>query len=506
MENSLGINLGFVFEISFNIGILTYFQHSQLKHSYGNVYITPLSQLSLAKIQKVIAQDYIDKSHKKIIGDWVKLFIQKGWTSGYNFIREYIDSATPNKSKIEIVYFQCNFHSHENSFGLIDRDEIECYKEILETHGFENVDISRYKERGEFLKADTLLVIRYSGKYGILVVDLSTFANSAIRSITDLNNIQSLHDSLRTELNYVRSKSNFCGLGIDTGNSGDKNNKLNEIYSKELSQYFSAFKTKDKEAAKVIQASSYAWSFYQFLLSYKKILPTDPIKFNCFGYSDRMVNGITIIKDKDDHQDSLSILKTCHLIYKQQTFQEIDDSRYRVLQAIKSNAAMNFQNGRKFVKEIVEAKRDTINYIQNTEIFEAGKDFFNTAGLIPESIKQSLQLTKTELRDAHAELIYRAILDKQRPLLFLTGNPGIGKTTAVVEQIIKQLNEGSLLIYISPRVQVNRDIIEKFRKNNSTELVSDDLICINTNRRILDYANGSYAVEYYSNKKREIIP
>jgi beta-galactosidase beta subunit len=499
MGDDLGINLGRVFEISFNIGILTYFQHSELKHTYGDVYLRPLHQLDLRQIRKTIAKNFIDKSHQEIIGDWVKLFIQKGWTSGYSFIREYIETTGwRTKSKIEIIYFQCDFHN-DNAFGLLDKDDTVCYQEILASQGFHNVDIFRYKDTGEFLKADTLLLTRYSGKYRILVIDLSTFTTSAIHSITDLNNIQILQESLQTELNYVRSKSSFCGLGIDTGNTSDRENKLNDIYSSELAQYFSAFKTKDKEAVKVIQACSYAWSFYNFLQASGKISSTDPVKFNCFGYSDRMINGITLTQEKDQSQASLAILKTCHEIYKTKGFKEISESRTCVLKVIKSNAARSFQNGMEFVKAIVEAKKDAISHIENTEIFHAGEHFFNTAGIVPESVQRSLQLTETEFRNAHAELIYRSLADSTIGFLFLTGNPGIGKTTAVVNQIIKQLNEGSLLIYISPRIQVNRDIIEKFRDKSGTKLVSDRLICLNTNSIIRDYANGGYAVEYHSN-------
>jgi hypothetical protein len=499
-DNDLGINLGRVFEISFNIGILTYFQYSKFQYSYGDIYLNPLSNLYLHKIQKAITKRYINKSHKEIIGDWVKLFIQKGWTSGYSFIREYIEATGWRiKSKIEILYFQCDFYG-ENSFKILDKDEIVCFKEILESQGFENVDIIRYKDTGEFLKADTLLLTRYREKYRILTVDLSTFTTSAIHSITDLNNIQTLQESLRTELNYVRSKSRFCGLGIDTGNSSDKENKLNEIYSKELVQYFSAFKTKDKEAVKVIQACSYAWSFYKFLLRVGKISSTNSVKFNCFGYSDRMINGVTITKEKDDEQDSLEILKTCYEIYKDKSSNDINESRSKVLQVIKSNAARNFQNGRKFVKDIIEAQKDTINHIQHTEVFEAGKDFYNTAGVVPQSLRQSLTLTSTKLRDAHAELIRRSLANSKIEFLFLTGNPGIGKTTAFAEQITEKVNEGSLLIYISPRIQVNKDIIEKFRNKTDGKLFHDNFICINTNKRIIDYANGRYAVEYHSNK------
>ena len=190
MADSLGINLGRVFEIGFNIGFLTYFQNSKFQHSYGDVYLKPLSQLHLHKIQQAIAKDFIDKSYKKIIADWVKLFLQKGWTSGINFVREYREATGWRAdSKIQILYFQCDFYN-ENAFGTLDRDNNVCYKEILETQGFANVDINGYKNTGEFLKADTLLLIRYFGKYRILVIDLSTF-RGCLKSVERSNSMLS---------------------------------------------------------------------------------------------------------------------------------------------------------------------------------------------------------------------------------------------------------------------------------------------------------------------------
>ena len=121
MADSLGINLGRVFEIGFNIGFLTYFQNSKFQHSYGDVYLKPLSQLHLHKIQQAIAKDFIDSSYKKIIADWVKLFLQKGWTSGINFVREYREATGWRfDNKIQILYFQCDFYN-ENAFSTLDQ-------------------------------------------------------------------------------------------------------------------------------------------------------------------------------------------------------------------------------------------------------------------------------------------------------------------------------------------------------------------------------------------------
>lgn len=145
-------------------------------------------------------------------------------------------------------------------------------------------------------------------------------------------------------------------------------------------------------------------------------------------------------------------MKTCHHIYKEKTSKEIDEVCSNVLKVIKSNAARSFQNGTDFVQRIVEAKRDTITPISHFELFESQKDFFNPADYIPESVRGTLNLgqEEIELRNAHANSIRRVLTDRNTLFPFFTGNPGIGKTTAVGEQIIQQIDEGSLLFYITP--------------------------------------------------------
>lgn len=503
MNHKLGIELGRVFEIGFNVGILTYFEQKPFKRSYGEIYQTPLSQLYLYQMSQKLANEnhYLDQADRNTISTWVKLFLQKGWTAGVSFIREYIEATGWKYSKeIEIQYFQCNFYN-DNCFNLLEKSEQDTYREILDSQGFQKVDISRYKQTGEFLKADTLLLTRCFNQSRILVVDLSTFTTSAIYAIQNIKNIDTLKDLLKQELYYIRSKSQFCGLEIDTGGSQHQN-----IYSEKLERYFSAFATKDKEAVKVIQACSYAWSFYQFLLENNYLKATDSIKFNCFGYSDRLINGISLTQDSTQVETGLTILKTCHQIYQNKVSFDIKENRKSVLNVIKSNAAKSFKNGSKFVNQILQAKPNAITPIHHQEVLTvAESDFFNTADHISEELQRSLHLTQPNLslRNAHAELIQQSLSDPTTPYLFLTGNPGIGKTTAVANYILNHLEQGTLLFYVSPRIQVNRDIVEKFREDETNQLTSDQIICLNTNSLILNQPNQEHTVEYYYNRLPE---
>ncbi len=503
MTHKLGIELGRVFEIGFNLGILTYFEQKPFKRSYGEVYQTPLSQLYLYQISQKLANEnhYLDQADRNTISTWVKLFLQKGWTSGVSFIREYIE-ATGWKyaQEIEILYFQCDFYN-DNCFNLLEKSEQDAYRDILESQGFKNVDISRYKQTGEFLKADTLLLTRCFNQYRILVVDLSTFTTSAIYAIQNIKNIDTLKNLLKQELSYIRSKSQFCGLEIDTGKAQQQT-----IYSQKLERYFSAFATKDKEAVKVIQACSYAWSFYQFLLENSYLKVSDSVKFNCFGYSDRLINGISLTQDSTPGETELTILKTCYQIYQNKVSSDIKDKRKSVLNVIKINASKSFKNGSDLVNQILQAKPNETTPIHHQEVLTVtDSDFFNTADPISEELQRSLNLTQRNLslRNAHAELIQQSLNDPTVPYLFLTGNPGIGKTTAVANYILNHLEQGTLLFYVSPRIQVNRDIVEKFKDAETDQLISDQMIGLNTNSIILNQQNKDYTVEYYYNRLSE---
>ncbi len=65
-------------------------------------------------------------------------------------------------------------------------------------------------------------------------------------------------------------------------------------------------------------------------------------------------------------------------------------------------------------------------------------------------------------------------------------------------QVKKSADEGFLLFYVSPRLSVNEDTINKF-KDKSGHLFADDLYCIYTSRAIIFGNNDQPTVRYYSN-------
>ena len=104
------------------------------------------------------------------------------------------------------------------------------------------------------------------------------------------------------------------------------------------------------------------------------------------------------------------------------------------------------------------------------------------------------------LRQAHAELIKKSLVS-QETYIFLTGNPGIGKTTAIANFLKAHIDDGFLFFYVSPRKQVNLDIIDKF-KDEETLLCDRRLLAINSHANLIADNFGHYTVQYLCNERQ----
>lgn len=93
-DSKLGIDLGRLFEVGFNIGMLNYIEHHQIKHNFGDLYRQDLQQLNLPQMVRKLAkqEQVISQNNRKIIEKWCLFFLQKSFLSGVNFLREYFHS------------------------------------------------------------------------------------------------------------------------------------------------------------------------------------------------------------------------------------------------------------------------------------------------------------------------------------------------------------------------------------------------------------------------------
>lgn len=570
-QNELGNKLGRIFEVGFNLGILTYMQQKNYTNDFGSLYQQDLAKLNLNKLtnQIIVEERISDPTGIQLVKKWVTFFLQKGWLSGLNFFHEYTDFAAKASSgsgsraarlgAAPIVrYYQCSF-SDDNSLGLINRGSAENFKQQLAAQfkDLEDVSsmVSRYVlKKGEFAQADTLMLLEYRHEYRILCIDLSIFFIKSIRDLRDLEDIEVQRGILLSEINYLRSKSVFSGLSIDSG-------PLALTFSPGLESYITAFARSDKESYKLIQAASYTHSFYNFLVEKNLIIaatpaiptdtslssaepisqtkpadqnesientgqretnvsknPTKLVIFNIVGYSDRGISAMTVTPE------NLEMLATCAKIYKSASSdQPIENIRRKVLNLLKHTASRSFADavkGRNFLDQLLDTSgRQSLNsnwsslgndvavdnepilevtYQEQVDGFvnsvsEVGPDLLEKLGLVPQG--------KNLLRDCHAQLIKQKLAaTAPETFLFLTGNPGIGKTTAIVDYLVEHQEEGFLFFYVSPRKQVNLDVIKKFRDPHTNRFRVSNFLGINTNSDIIRENGGNFTVNYVSDK------
>jgi hypothetical protein len=487
-------DFGRLFEVGFNIGILAYIKKENLAHNFGNSYSLDLQKLKLPKMMAEIIREanMLASLDAQVVEKWSLFFVQKGFLGGLNFFREYVKSTGWNLHGLQILYCQCSF-SDANSIRTYKKGEKEAFKELLSQLKTAKLSLSddeinsyirRYSQTGEFLQADTLILLQYGNDFRILCVDLSVFSPMLAPKPEDINEIEAIRKYLLREINHLRSKSVFSNLRMDTSTLGVD-------FSEDLKRFFTAFKYKDKESTKLIQAGSYAHSFYGFLQQTGIISSDAEVLLNVVGYGDRNISAISLRKDK------LKLLATCAQIYKNEpTNKEISNSRSEVLDVIQFNGARSFKEGRKFVDSLLGIGKNVTEPVCHTEKID---DFENSIDIISDKLAEDLQISRgLHLRDAHAELIVKA-LQSDETYIFLTGNPGIGKTTAIAKFLQQHIQDGFLFFYVSPRKQVNLDIIEKFKDKNTGLLCDERLFCINTNSDIIASNGGRLTVKYTSN-------
>lgn len=510
MRDSIAEDCGRFFEVGFNTGILTYIhQHPELfVHQFDHMYADGLRQLSFpAMVRSSFKRGQFSSASfkRQIVEQWFLYFLQKGYLAGLNFFQEYLQSLRWQKetARLEITYYQCNF-ANDNSIFTFLRNEDDVWRSTLAQLVPYKVDSSqvalqRYSGKGGFLHADTLMLCHYGSKWRILCVDLSIFSVTSSADLKDPNGVDILRRLLLRDISYIRSKSVFTNLSIDTSD----NDAPDFSFSKGLETYFTAFKHKDKESAKLIQAGSYAYNFYTFLTDFRILPPNDDVLINIVGYSDRGINAMSV------SEANLKILQTCSDIYRKDSNDlQIEQARINLLQTIQRNAARSFQDGETFTSAITGIKQEGgPRWIASHR--ECVESFTGLAQLLPlEKIDISLieRLGLSEgksisIRNAHAHLVQQELdVGSENPYIFLTGNPGIGKTTAIVNFLLEHREEGFLFLYISPRKQVNLDIIDKFREDE-TKALPIPMLALTSNSAIITRNHGKPTVHYYASHR-----
>ncbi len=447
--------LGFVFELGFNMGIASCLEE-KMKNEV-KIHLKDESYIRSA-VYSTYTKDITDVNEQNLIKQNIDYLLFKGILSGKNFFKEWLKTKVHDR-EYKLEYFQANF---KNVFGQFNQqDQKEYFINSLETQLQIKLNVTERESlffKGQVLRADTIILISVSQKYYLCVVDNAI----SVSHIQDYSNLENIKKIFQHSIYSQVSKSQFSNLAIDGVDISDMN--ISEL----LNNYMIGLASKEKPLLKMIQAGSYAYNFIKLLFTKTTIQHLTNI---CIvGYTDSEVCSCNLTDSQID------ILETCfkHYYYsdKQHKTTTFEDKNKDLFSRVRSNFKQFFKLDENTLNKLVNFKP-----VSFTETFD---DFQNTAA------KYTFEEDTDTLRNIHAKQISKYIANKDVQLLFLTGNPGIGKTTAIVEYLKKE--EGFLFLYLSPRTQVNNDILEKFLNNN--KLYTDDAVYLTANSQEEKNING----------------
>lgn len=467
MNPTYRYDYGFVYEYGYNIGLF-----SALVQSQSSLKLEINSSLQqrlidwLARPEQCFANFIISFRTKNNITDEaafeeVRKNIEHifffGYLSGQHAMRHYIESLPLYKQfKTEVVYFQINVIDPLNR--SIHQEELKQAWVHDIQHAFdyemEEGEIEYYQKKGHFLRADSIVLLKQGIRYFLLITDNSL----NIHHLEGVVDPQSLLKSLQQIRNELGRKTKFSHLSMNT--SGIENIHLDRL----LLQYTSI--VKDKTLVKIVQAGSYAYSFLRFMTEAVSIS-----KGNCdvsimgkADYDYSIINFKVSLNDWIESEEG-HLLKQCYEEYVSGHCSWSDSDRKVISQAAKEillkNMIRNTNMDRKALSEFVQKVKGTFSIPDRIVGFQ------NTAGKYGEGVT---------FRDDHAACVIKGLKNADHHIFYLTGNPGIGKTTVIVNELKK--HKQFLFLYTSCRRTVNDDILLKFSEGD--RLFADDLIALST--------------------------
>lgn len=491
------IELGFIFEYAFNLGICGILEPYMNKNKKLEIVLDKYideSGLHRKNIHKIMAKKFgihdldqekevnevIDKllfyGHccgQSIMTDYLK---SKGLISSFKYSNQEDEKKAIIKARFIVDFIHCNL---VNPLGIadieLDKKRKDFTNDIFKTaFGIElsPQEYNDYSLKGQFLNADSLIMISTRKTHYILVIDNKIKLSTALKS----GDCWELLDTLCILLAEKSKKVKFNNL--DTDSSFIEGFKL----APRLIDYASTMN--ESTLLKVTQAGSYAHSFLSMVNS-KKLINKE-VNVSLSGYFDSdysFINYETCSHDNKELMDSLYEFKKAYLNWERN---EIPPEEFQKQRAMKQKSIYNNLK-RNLIKDSNIPRED----FKALGEFENGKVVVKLSELL-----EGYTPTSMRLRQEHSTIIYEDLINPNIQIITLNGCPGIGKTTSIVN-VLKGFDKFTFM-YIPPRTALGDDIESKFKREDG-RLYADDLIFLSTSSKDEEQVDGKPVVNFTSN-------
>ncbi|KOR31486.1 hypothetical protein TI04_00625 [Achromatium sp. WMS2] len=504
--------LGHFFEVAIKRGIL----HYLIANEYIAATNPNLARWHAHRISKLIfflqkALNITDPNQEAIVNAYAAHILISGYGLGWTTIREWLKQTQHSigilshktKSKLILERLWCPLSWPSE---ICENDSVGTFWQAMDIQGPRN---ENWRRTGEPVNADFLALFSLqhaksrSESVGTPANNLLLcleFSKNVAPKIPDFRESDAHLEELLAYHRRIESRSIFSKINAEVSEGQFVLN--NDIISR-----ISYFTGKDKPLYKLCQGASYATNFIRRMRENHQ--PVEPVLATVLAVTPDGIEGMTakFIGTTPEPDPRVKLMQELGRGYvKQKVHNQSEPDRAAQLtsllkrlerslpQSIRSALPKNIANLNLDAPLIIKSSEQITGYVNPADKHSRAE----VLGWLPEStpeltawfggsLHQSITDTlvasdltdKLSLRDLHGAAIHAAIhsipKDELR-VLGLEGNPGIGKTHALISAV-KTIKDGVLFLYLSPRVVINNEVISKFVDDVDTVAMScNDII------------------------------
>ena len=437
------------------------------------------------------ALDYRDAHARAIAAEHFQHLALQSFGYGYTLMRALV-KTWPINSQLQAVWCPMAW-PHDGDRTARDTDRDTAFTQWLETFELPLKDRS-WQQSGRAANADMILWQRAGQQDELIVIEYSRDVVAAECAWRDPDDHQ---QELRRFVSKQRQRGQFAQISSEV--IGDAPLQI----SPRASLFFDALLHQDRPLFKLCQAAAYGTDLVKILQRFERCSAHGQVR--AVAVTTSGVESVTARWNRDTHQDArwalLESLGQAYRQYKKARTQHNTPwhragaihTAIEQFVAFLPSSTLREQfktqcQGVTPCNPVTLQLEETIDgYYRPNQPIALETIHANLAAAVPPDYRQHLNAqlatcatvdpTSVTLRDAHAAAVRAAILNAKPGLnvLALEGNPGIGKTTAML-QLLSTLSGGFVFFYFSPRLVINQEVTQQFVKHGIVTLRTDATI------------------------------
>lgn len=499
MPNSQRASLwGQVFEIAVKRGVLTALLGSRLANIdyLDSLGLAPWQQLDTADVYYQLAEELkeTDANLKTRTRETARHLFELGMGLGQTAMREYLNRLT-HLEDYHIKALWCPLQlpkPSKVSRDVFDAETETALREFFTAFGQDGQLDNKLTKKGFPVRADFLLWLEPKHSQWHRELLCLEFSLNSPPETADYTEPEAHLAELRQFASFMESRSVFSRVCAEVSGEAFE-------LSPRITDHLPAFTSRDKPFYKLCQAASYICTSLRWLKS--KGFNDRPCNARALSITQNGFESLAatffVTGETDSRESLMASLGRAYRNTEKIPDCDEDGLNKHILFALKKIRQSLPSVLKEQLPNLVELRNTNSDIAFN--ISENVEDFFNPMAKIPlqealswidvnsnltdflkkpiQAITQAIiprldEQQKVTLRDLHAATVIagmEASTEGQITVLGLEGNPGIGKTTAVMDYL-KNRDDGFLFLYVSPRVIINDDVSGSFANSENSTL------------------------------------